>query len=237
MDNLAGVRMSKQFWGVIVVIILIFVGIFAFGGNKTAVTGKVSSHVEGKGTTGVTLVEYGDYQCPYCGQYYPILKQVQAEYGDRIHFQFRNFPLTSVHPNAFAGARAAEAAALQGKFWEMHDLLYENQNQWSVATDPTNSFKQYAVQLKLNVNKFTTDYVSDEVNGTINADMAKGNALGITGTPTFFLDGKQIQVSQSLKEFEKVLNAEISKKRSADAAAAKPQDSSAASSTTNTTSQ
>ncbi|HWB38649.1 MAG TPA: thioredoxin domain-containing protein, partial [Candidatus Saccharimonadales bacterium] len=123
--------MSKQFWAVIIGIIVIFVGVFALSGNKDTGNGKATNHVEGKSPSSITLVEYGDYECPFCGQYFPIVKQVQQEYAGKVVFQFRNFPLTSVHPSAFAAARAAEAAALQGKFWQMHDLLYENQSQWS----------------------------------------------------------------------------------------------------------
>lgn len=209
--------MSKQFWGVIAVIILIFVGIFALNGNssngtKNSSTGTLTQHIEGSSTSGVTLVEYGDYQCPFCGQYFPIVKQVQTEFNDKITFQFRNFPLVSVHQNAFAGARAAEAAALQNKFWEMHDTLYETQTQWSSASDPTTLFKQYAQQLRLNVTQFQTDYASSKVNDLINADMAEGNKLQITGTPSFFLDGKQVQIGESVAAFEKVINDEISKK-------------------------
>src|ERR1700733_9956637 len=112
--------MTKQFWAVLVVIILIFVGIFVFSGNKnnantsTSSSAKPTEHIEGLGKSGVTLVEYGDYECPYCEEYFPVVKQVQQQYNDQIFFQFRNFPLTSIHPNAFAGARAAEAAALLG---------------------------------------------------------------------------------------------------------------------------
>jgi len=210
--------MSKQFWGVIIVIILIFVGVFALtgkkstGGNSSGGSSTLTQHVEGQGKSGVTLVEYGDYECPYCGQYAPIVKQVQQEFNQQIYFQFRNFPLVSIHQNAFAGARAAEAAALQNKFWEMHDLLYANQDQWSQSNDPTTFFNQYAQQLGLNVTQFKQDYSSDKVNSLINADMGEGNKLGITGTPTFYLDGKQIQVRQSVQAFEQVINAEIAKK-------------------------
>jgi len=211
--------MSKQFWGVIIIILAIAGGIIAFSGNKPDSSSKnsntLTNHVEGKGSTGVTLVEYGDYQCPFCGQYYPIVKQVQAEFADKIFFQFRNFPLISAHPNAFAGARAAEAAALQNKFWEMHDLLYENQSVWSGTTDPTTLFKSYAQQLGLNATRFQTDYASSKVNDLINADMAEGNKLQITGTPTFFIDGKKVEISGSVASFEKVINAEIAKKGSA----------------------
>lgn len=217
--------MSKQFLAVIIAVILIFVAIFAFGNKSTNTptsgNGALSQHIEGLGQDHVTLVEYGDYQCPYCGQYFSIVKQVEAQYNNQITFQFRNFPLTSLHPNAFAGARAAEAAALQGKFWQMHDLLYE-QNQiyyqsnetvsnWVGASNPQTFFDQYASQLGLNLTKFNQDYTSNEVNGTINADMAEGNKLGINATPTFLLDGKQISVGESATEFDSLINAAIAK--------------------------
>ncbi len=209
--------MSKQFWGVIAAIIIIFVGIFMLNGNKSDGGSKSSNasaltqHTLGKGTSGVTLLEYGDYQCPFCGDYHPTIQQVVAKYGDQIKFQFRNFPLTSVHRNAFAAARAAEAAALQNKFWEMHNLLYETQSQWSAASDPTTFFNQFAQQLGLNVAKFKKDYGSNQVNDAINADMAKGTELKITGTPTFFINDKQTQISNSLESFQKVIDAAIAK--------------------------
>lgn len=212
--------MSKQFLGVVVAILVVFIGIFALSSNKSSQTssnGKSSSatltqHIEGQGTTGVTLTEYGDYECPFCGQYFPTVKKVVAEYGDKIKFQFRNFPLTSIHQNAFAAARAAEAAGLQNRFWEMNDLLYQTQSQWTSASDPTTIFDQFAQQLGLNLNQFKADYASSKVNDLINADEAEGNKLGIQGTPTFFLDGKQIQVANTTSSFEKLINAEIATK-------------------------
>lgn len=218
--------MSKQFLGVIALIILIFIGIFTLSGGKTNAPGKSSNpkaltqHVIGQGKANVTLVEYGDYQCPFCGQYYPILKQVQTEFNDQIHFQFRNYPLTSLHANAFAGSRAAEAAGLQNKFWEMHDILYE-QNElhqsnpsastWINASDPIPYFTQYAKSLGLNTAQFKTDYASGKVNDLINADKAEGDRLGITGTPAFFLNGKKISIDESLPAFQKVIKEAIAK--------------------------
>lgn len=220
--------MSKQFLAVVAAIIIVFVGIFAISNHKSSSSGgssganTLTEHIEGQGKDNVTLVEYGDYQCPYCGEYYSTLKQVQAEYNQQIFFQFRNFPLVSIHQNAFAGARAAEAAALQGKFWQMHDLLYDqnqiyyNSNQtikgWVGASDPTTVFNQYAQQLGLNVAQFKNDYGSTKVNDLINADMNKGNSLNINATPTFFLDGKQVSVNNSVSSFESIINAEIAKK-------------------------
>jgi protein-disulfide isomerase len=209
--------MDKKFWGILAVIAVILVGVFWFTNNNKANAPSSSSqptqHTEGKGTSNVTLVEYGDYECPYCGQYYPVVKQVVAYYGDKITFQFRNLPLTQIHPNAYAGARAAEAASLQGKFWQMHDLLYTNQNDWVNSSDPTTVFDSYAQQLGLNVTQFKQDYASEKVNNFINADVS---AFGKTGaqeaTPAFFLDGKQVQPSETVDSFKKLIDAEIAKK-------------------------
>jgi protein-disulfide isomerase len=209
--------MSKQFLAILAVIIILLIGVFALTGNKSSNGSKSSSgtptnHIEGQGKTGVTLVEYGDYECPYCGEYYPIVKQVQAEFNDQITFQFRNFPLTSIHQNAFAAARAAEAAGLQNKFWQMHDALYQNQNQWAQASNPTQYFNQYAQQIGLNVTQFKSDYSSTKVNDLINADMAAGNKLKVNATPTFLLDGKQINVSASASSFETQIKNAIAQK-------------------------
>jgi protein-disulfide isomerase len=223
--------MSKQFLAVIAAVVIIFIGIFAISNHKSGSTGnssKPTNHVEGLGQDHVTLVEYGDYQCPYCGEYYPTIKQVQAEYNTQITFQFRNFPLTSLHPNAFAGARAAEAAGLQNKYWQMHDLLYDqnveyyNSNQqantWIGASDPSGFFDSYAKQLGLNVQKFESDYSSSEVNNLINADMAAGNKLKINATPTFILDGKVLtNPSNTVSAFQSLINAEIAKKAKTEA--------------------
>ena len=215
--------MSKGFLGVLAAIILVFVGIAAFSGDKakapsSSSKGQLSQHVKGQGTSGVTLTEYGDFQCPACEAYEPTVKSVVAEYGDKIKFQFRNFPLSSIHKNAFAGARAAEAANLQGKFWEMHDLLYESANWqvWTQADNPNTYFNQYAQQLDLNLGQFKTDFASSKVNDTVNADLAEGTKLGIDSTPTFFVNGKKTQINNSPKEFQKALDAAIAAKQKSD---------------------
>jgi protein-disulfide isomerase len=214
--------MDKRFIVILVSIIVIFGGIFFYtrskntsnGGSNSSVQGTVSNHVQGTGTTGVTLVEYGDFQCPACGQYYPLLKQVQQKYGDKIVFQFRNFPLVQIHQNAMAASRAAEAAGKQGKYWEMHDALYEQQSSWTSSSSPTAIFEAYAAQLGLNAAQFKTDMESDAVLGTINADIKAGQAYKITGTPTFILDGKKIEESpRDLAGFEKLINDAIASKK------------------------
>lgn len=211
--------MSKQFWGILAIIAVIFVGIFILNGNKNNSSSSNSSnaqpsqHVEGLGQDHVTLVEYGDFECPYCEEYSQTVQQVQQQYNNQIYFQFRNFPLTSIHPNAFAAARAAEAASLQGKFWQMHDALYESSNWqvWSTSSDPTPYFDQYAQELGLNLTKFKQDFASSAVNNTVNADMAAGNKLNIQGTPSFYLDGKYIQPSPTQASFDSFINSAIAK--------------------------
>ena len=194
--------MDKRFLGILGGIIIVFIAIFAISQNSNNSSGnntgtQATSHVEGNNAKGVTLVEYGDYECPICGEYYQPLKDAVAQYTNDIHFQFRNLPLTSIHQNAFAGARAAEAAALQGKFWQMHDKLYENQDRtgasgWVVSKDPLNEyFVNFAKQIGIgDIDKFKTDYASGQVNDTINADLAAfGKTHQEMATPTFFLDG------------------------------------------------
>lgn len=214
--------MSKQFLGVILIIIAVFVGIFMFGNQKTeAPSGKSSDltqHVIGEGKSGVTLVEYGDYQCPFCHDYFPTVKAAQTEFNSQIKFQFRNYPLSSRHPNAFAAARAAEAAALQDKFWEMHDALYDTANwqTWTNSSNPNPLFEQYAKKLGLDVAKYKTDFASSKVNNLVNADLAEGTRQKVSGTPSFFIliDGKKpqkVEITNDLAAFEKVIKAAIAK--------------------------
>ena len=219
--------MSKQFWIALAAIIVILGGVlFVTNHNKTttgtnSTNGTPTSHVEGASPEGVTLVEYGDYQCPVCSTFYAAVKQVAAQYSTKVVFQFRNLPLTSIHQNAFAAARAAEAAGLQGKYWEMHDLLYANQQAWSQSSDPQTAFTSYAQSLGLNVTKFNADYASEAVNSSINADLS---AFAKTGdemaTPTFYLDGTKLDNLKlvdstgqpSVDAFAKVLDAELARK-------------------------
>jgi protein-disulfide isomerase len=209
--------MENRFWAIIGVIIAIFVGILWFSGNKEnkedAGTKKVpTTHIRGKTDASVKLVEYGDFQCPYCAQYYPIVEQVVTKYQDKISFQFRNYPLAQIHQNAVSAARAAEAADEQGKFWEMYKMLYENQQAWSESKSVSTVFEGYAKQLGLDVNKFKAAYVSEKVNDRINADKAEFKKTGFPeSTPTFILDGKQIKPT-SVDEFSKLIDEALKKK-------------------------
>jgi protein-disulfide isomerase len=140
----------------------------------------------------VVLEEYGDYQCPPCGQLYPELKQIEKEYGNQVQIVFHHFPLMKIHKNALMAAHAAEAARNQNKFWEMHDRLYRNQKEWSELDDPRPVFIDYAKQLGLKIDQFTSDLVSNMIDQRISADIQRGSAVGVTGTPTVFLDSRQV---------------------------------------------
>jgi protein-disulfide isomerase len=150
----------------------------------------------------VVLVEYGDFQCPGCAAAHPNVKTLLEEYGDQIVFALRNFPLTSIHPNARAAAAAAEAAGEQDAYWDMHDLLYENQTSWA-SQNPNErlaTFRSYAAQLGLDLTEFEADYASDAINKKISFDQALGAKQEVNSTPTFFLNGEQLsqEVSQGL---------------------------------------
>ena len=141
-----------------------------------------SDHAQGSAGAPVTLVEYGDYQCPYCGAAYPIVKRIQKRLGDKLRFVFRNFPLAEAHPFATGAAEAAEAAALQDRFWQMHDALYEHQN----ALDPA-SLLEYARDLRLDLGKLESALRSPQVIERVRSDFMSGVRSGVNGTPTFFI--------------------------------------------------
>ncbi|HUS25930.1 MAG TPA: thioredoxin domain-containing protein [Nevskiaceae bacterium] len=219
--------MDKRFWAIIGILIIGFGGILLLQGNDKAGApsggGQPTNHIRGEGKKNVTLVEYGDFQCPVCSAYYPVVEQVFEKYKSDITFQFRNLPLTQVHQNAFAASRAAEAASAQGKFWEMYNLLYQNQSAWSklgnAAAQAT--FEQMATQLGLNMSQFKKDFASSKVNSAINADIAAFNKTGRQmATPTFFLDGKAIENDKltnkdhepKLEKFFTVLDEAVAKK-------------------------
>jgi protein-disulfide isomerase len=141
-------------------------------------------HVKGSLDVPVILVEYGDYECPYCGQAYVFLQEVEQAMGDAMGFVFRNFPLTTMHPHAQHAAEAAEAAGAQGAFWEMHDTLYEHQDTLDDA-----SLMEYAVQLGLDLQQFSRDLLEHRFAPRVREDFLSGVRSGVNGTPTFFING------------------------------------------------
>lgn len=162
---------------------------------KLSVPGAEPAHAHGKAGAPVTMEEFGDFECPPCAALHPELKKVEREYGDRLHFIFREFPL-EMHKHAYDAARAAEAAGLQGKFWEMHNLLYEKQVEWSLAPDPRAMFATYASVLGMDANRFTQDLTGDAVNQRVALDMKRGKSLGVRGTPTVFVNGRQLRAEE-----------------------------------------
>lgn len=145
----------------------------------------------------VTLVEFGDFQCPACGAAHPVVKQILQEHNDKILFVFRNFPLP-MHNNALIAAKAAEVALAiggQAKYWEMHDMLYENQNQWTDSNNPLDLFLEYAEDLELDIDKFKAEITNNKYNQKINQDRQDGNAVGVIGTPTFFINGQKVNTT------------------------------------------
>jgi protein-disulfide isomerase len=141
-------------------------------------------HIQGPTDAAVTLVEYGDYECPYCGAAYPIIKEVQSRMGERLRFVFRNFPIATSHPHAEQAAEAAEAAATQGSFWQMHDLLYENQGR---LRDP--DLRDYAERLALDVERFDKELAEHVHASRVREDFMSGVRSGVNGTPTFYING------------------------------------------------
>src|ERR1700730_2030819 len=153
-------------------------------------------HVRGNANAPVTLEEFADFQCPSCGAYYPELKKIETEFGDRLRVIFRERPLVPPHEHALIAAQAAEAAGLQNRFWEMHDKLYENQTTWSVATDLVPIFVDYAKQIGLDTDRFMKDLNGEAVATRIFQDGKRAHALGVNSTPTFFVNGKEAKDDQ-----------------------------------------
>lgn len=177
-----------------------------------------SDHVRGNANAPVSIIEYGDYECPACAEYQPVVQQILQDYGNKISLAFRNFPLYSIHPNAGISAQAAEAAGLQGKFWEMHDLLYSKQNDWAGASSNSvvqQYFNGYAQSLGLNITKFDADINSSAVMQKIQNDVSTGNTAQIDHTPTFFVNNKQIPNPGSYNDFKAALDQAFSAASSA----------------------
>lgn len=207
---------NKGFLAIIGILIAATLGVIIFssnGGNSGSAPSQEQAssitetdHVRGLDDSPVTLIEYGDFQCPFCRQYDPIMEDLYAEYGDRVRFVFRHFPLTRLHANALAGHRAAEAASRQGKFFEMAHLIYQQQPLWAEAENPEPILESIAEQLGLDMEKYRADFKDPEVLEKINAQAKTAEAFDITGTPSFVLNGQKITSPASLEEFRQVLD-------------------------------
>jgi len=156
------------------------------------VPGAEPAHTHGPENAPVKLEEFGDFECPPCGLFHPILKQMEEEFGDKLHVTFREFPLVPTHQHALAAASAAEAAGLQGKFWEMHHIIYDHQKEWSKQFDVRPIFEGYAKEIGLDVDRFKKDVDSDAVANRIMQDGKRGHSMGVKGTPTVFINGREV---------------------------------------------
>jgi len=223
--------LSRNSWIVFIIISVgILVSLVVFSGSSKIDVSKVDTnvvqkektknvqipdHVFGNPNSKVILFEYGDFQCPPCASVHPTIKSITEQYKDQMQFVFRNFPIPESHPNAKAAAGSAEAASLQGKYWEMHNKIYETQTDWSElsTTDRTIFFEKLASEIGLDIKKFNTDLSSPDISEKINYDTALGKKAGVDGTPTFFLNGKKLDSKAFASEakFKELINAELKK--------------------------
>lgn len=206
---------------VIVIITVLVVAGAIFWGIRTQDSGSKNVNVEvtdedtylGNKDAKVTLVEYSDFQCPACKAFEDIVKQLRESYSaEDLKIVYRHFPLRSIHPNADLAAQAAEAAGEEGKFWEMKDLLFKNQAEWSQEKDPKGLFGAYAKAIGLDVAEFDEDLLpEDDSKERVEKDYQSGVALGVNSTPTFILNGVVLKNPQNLDEFKKLIDAELKK--------------------------
>ncbi len=167
--------------------------------------------IKGNKESPIVLIEYSDFQCVACANYYPLLKELASEFGDDVAFVYRHFPLRQIFPNAQIAGQAAEAAGKQGKFWEMHDMIFEGQRNWSRQRQgqAEETFASYAAALNLDIEQFKRDIHSKSVEDKVNSDYQSGVRAGVNSTPIFFLNGKRIQNPRSYEEFRKLIQAAI----------------------------
>lgn len=205
-------RGSRMKWMVIGLVSVLFLGFFIFAivASKKKSSAPVilsdSGWVKGNTESKVTLTEFGDFQCPACKVFEPTFEQATREYGKKVKFVFKHFPLKALHPNAMPAALAAEAAGAQGKFWEYHDLLYAKQDEWAGATDPTEKFVSYAKSLKLDTDTFKKDLKSKNFERQINDQEDEGIKVGVNGTPAIFLNGVMISIPKDYEELKERLD-------------------------------
>jgi protein-disulfide isomerase len=160
--------------------------------GQKVVTAPGTGRVRGAEDAPITLVEYGDYQCPTCGHYHPIIMELLSRYQGKLKLEYHHFPLIQIHPNAMLASKAAESAGDQGKFWEMHDLLYARQQEWSPSPNAEAVFLQYASLLGLDTNAFMRSIRSPETEQRVLADVRAGSSI-VEGTPTFALNGEVLR--------------------------------------------
>ncbi len=164
-----------------------------------------ADHILGNPEAKVTLVEYADFECPACEAYYPLIKQLTTDYKDKVRFVYRHFPLPQ-HANAIPTALATEAASNQGKFWEMHDIIFDKHEEWQDLKDPTSVLVGYAKQLNLDIPRFQSDMNSGATKKIVDDDKASAVAENLPGTPSFFVNGTYIKNPQTYQDFKAILD-------------------------------
>ena len=172
---------------------------------------KGGGHFRGPENAQVTLVEFGDFQCPSCGAYAPFVKEILNRYPQQVRLEFHHFPLISIHSNSMAAAKAAEAAGEQGHYWEMHDLLFEYQFQWSERPDPKPIFASLASRIGINGNILVQTMDSPQLQERILKDVERGQNAKIEAVPTFFINGEQVHIKLSMDDFVQAIEAHLHK--------------------------
>lgn len=174
--------------------------------------GATPPNMLGSPTATVTVEEFADFQCPTCAQIHTVMKNVQAAYGSRIKFIYRHYPLVQMHKNAYDASVAAEAAGMQGKFWDMQNLIFSNQQSWSNASDVRTIFEGYAEKLGIDVEKYKTDVNGLGAKNRVDADLQRGRALNISSTPTVYVNGTSVPFPQmSVEGLRQIIDAELQK--------------------------
>lgn len=198
----------KNPWIIIgIITVVLFGGAIWYSQSSSEVNNEgieIISHTKGDTESTVVLTEYSDFQCPACAAFQPALDDLLAQYGDSLLFEYKHFPLISIHPHAQPAAIAAEAAGQQGKFFEFHDLLFENQQTWSAAAIPTTFFVQYAEELELDIEQFRRQMKSSVLRDKVRAEFEEARTLGLTGTPSFLLNGEVIRFESYQDFFDQV---------------------------------
>lgn len=172
---------------------------------------KAGAHIRGPQNAPLTLVEFGDYECPVCGTWYPFVNEILSRYPDKLRLDFHHYPLVSIHPNAMTGAMAAEAAGEQGKYWEMHDALFEHQREWAESQNPRPIILNLASRIGLDLNRFEQSMNSPALQSRILQDVSLAQDLKIEGTPTFFLNGEMIRPKLSMEDLVQTIESRLHK--------------------------
>jgi protein-disulfide isomerase len=203
---------KKHFWKIFAVAAVVLIGgAFAYGQYVSNAANEgivIEDHIKGNPEGRVVLTKHSDFQCPACAQFATVVDEVLASYGQYIRFEYKHFPLINIHPNAVPAARAAEAAGQQGQFYAMHDALFTEQRAWGQSPNPQVFFNQYAENIGLDVDLFKTHMKASVLRDEVMAGFNEARELGLTGTPTSFLNGERM-VFQTYEEFLEQIEAAV----------------------------